>query len=341
MNTPIHNFCGPECTFGKNNWSTLAKFWQVIAWSDEVTDAPLGRKLLDVAVVLFRDETGKVIAAHDVCPHRGSLLSLGKVHDGEIECPYHGMRFNGTGKCTMVPSNKPGVKIPERLKLNLIEVAEHANLIWVRLDNSGDDIPLPEWSELSDETLQSFHLESLEVKTSTTRFCENFNDVAHFAFVHAGTFGGGVREEVERYDVVQSDFGLHHELTIEQVDRISLDDDTEETTKANYKYDFRFPFNNKMHISFDAERHQHIFAAVSPISSNKCRLFMQFSRNFNFDLPIETSLEFDRSVVMEDLAVIEKVTPVEVPLDLAEEFSVVADRWSVAFRRRWKKFGLE
>ncbi len=61
MNTPSHNFRTPECTFGKNNWSTLAKFWQVIAWSDEVTDAPLGRKLLDVAVVLFRDENGKVI----------------------------------------------------------------------------------------------------------------------------------------------------------------------------------------------------------------------------------------------------------------------------------------
>ena len=328
-----------DCTFGENNWKVLSKFWLPVAWADEVADAPLGRKLLDVAVVLFRDADDEVIAAQDVCPHRGGLLSQGKVHDGEIACPYHGMRFAGNGRCTKVPSNKPGMKIPERLHLWLLDVKVHANIVWVRLDSSGDT-PMPEWDELSDPNLQNYHLEPLGAKTSATRFCENFNDVAHFAFVHAGTFADNINEVVAKFDVVHSDFGLHHKITGEQVDRISLDDEAASVARIQYNYDFRFPFNNKMHIIFDDERSQHIFAAISPVSANKVTVFMQFARNFDKDEPIEKSLEFERAVVQEDLRVIEKVTPVEVPLDLREEFSVAADKWSVSFRQRWKRLGL-
>ncbi|MBN8629312.1 MAG: aromatic ring-hydroxylating dioxygenase subunit alpha [Rhodobacterales bacterium] len=339
MDQSIVSLRSRDCTFGENNWSVLAKFWHPVAWSDELTDAPLGRKLLDVAVVLFRDAEGRAVAAHDVCPHRGSLLSQGTTVGGELVCPYHGMRYAGSGRCTMIPSNRAGVKIPDRLHLRLIEIAEHANLIWVRLDSSGQ-VPLPEWRELGNGDWQTYHLEPLVAKTSATRICENFNDVAHFAFVHTGTFANGVREEVEAYELVRSDYGLHQQLMIEQVDRVTLDSAADRTTSADYTYDFQFPFANKMHIKFDAKRSQHIFGAVTPVSSNESRLFMQFARNYDLDQPIADSLDFERAVSMEDLRIIEKVTPVDVPLDLTEEFSVAADKWSVAFRRQWRQFGL-
>ena len=34
-----------------------------------------------------------------------SELSTGKVASGEIECPYHGWRYNGEGRCTAVPGH--------------------------------------------------------------------------------------------------------------------------------------------------------------------------------------------------------------------------------------------
>ncbi len=328
-----------ECTFTENNWTVLSKFWHVVAFSSEVGDAPVSVRLLDVPLVLFRGGDGTATAAHDVCPHRGSLLSQGDVIEGALTCPYHGFRYAGSGQCIHVPSNPPGAKIPERLHLNLINVREHGNLIWVCLDGDGI-VPLPDWPELTDESLQNYHLPGIDASTSATRFCENFNDVAHFAFVHAGTFGGGCREVVEDHAVTKTESGLHHSLVIEQIDRVTLDGDEEQTTAAHYSYDFTFPFANKMHIRFDEERSQHIFAAVTPVSSSQCRVHMQFARNYDLDQPIKESLEFERSVAAEDLEVIEKVSPAESPLDLSEEFHVAADRWSVAFRRSWKTFGL-
>jgi vanillate O-demethylase monooxygenase subunit len=328
-----------DCSFSENNWAVLAKFWHAVAWSDEVMDGPMAVRLLDVPLVLFRDADREVVAAHNVCPHRGSLLSQGVVLNGNIQCPYHGLQFEGSGRCVHVPSNKPGAKIPEKLRLNLIAVREHANLIWVCLDGTRQ-VPLPGWPQLSDADLQNYHLPAIDATTSATRFCENFNDVSHFQFVHAGTFGGGCKEIVDDHSVRKTDAGLQFDIDIEQIDRVTLEGALGTTTSAKYSYDFTYPFSNKMHIRFDETRSQYIFAAVTPTSARTCRVHIQFARNFDFDEPIEKSLEFEAAVTAEDLRVIEKVSPAESPLDLSEEFHVPADRWSVAFRRTWKEYGL-
>jgi vanillate O-demethylase monooxygenase subunit len=339
MSEQLNSLFPRDCSYSETNWTVLSRFWHVVAFADEVSDEPMSVKLLDVPLVLFRGADGNIVAAHDVCPHRGSLLSQGKVSDGILSCPYHGFQFNGGGQCVHVPSNQPGAKIPEQLHLNLINVREHRSLIWVCLDGDGI-VPLPEWPELADGSLQNYHLDAVLAGTSATRFCENFNDVAHFAFVHAGTFGGGCREAVEEHAVAKTDGGLHHELVIEQVDRVSMDGSEEEKTAAHYSYDFTFPFANKMHIKFDETRNQHIYAVASPVSATRCRLHMQFGRDYDLDQPIEESLAFEGAVTAEDLVVIEQISPVESPLDLSEEFHVAADKWSVAFRRSWRAFGL-
>src|SRR5262245_47910943 len=55
-------------------------------------------------VALFRSRRGALAALIDRCPHRGVALSLGKVtREGEIECPFHGWRFDAAGRCTAMP----------------------------------------------------------------------------------------------------------------------------------------------------------------------------------------------------------------------------------------------
>lgn len=52
--------------------------WYVAAWSDEVTGKPLGRRLLNEPVVLFRTATGVLAALFDRCCHRGLPLAHGR-----------------------------------------------------------------------------------------------------------------------------------------------------------------------------------------------------------------------------------------------------------------------
>lgn len=47
------------------------------AISEKVKDKPVGVDILGSRITLFRDETGKVVALDDTCPHRGAPLSDG------------------------------------------------------------------------------------------------------------------------------------------------------------------------------------------------------------------------------------------------------------------------
>ncbi len=54
----------------------LKDCWYVAALDSELIDGKLlGPTLLGEHVLLFRGESGKVIALNDRCPHRGALLS--------------------------------------------------------------------------------------------------------------------------------------------------------------------------------------------------------------------------------------------------------------------------
>ena len=50
-------------------------------------------------VLWFERSSGSWRAFADVCPHRLVPLSQGRLSaDGQLECPYHGWRFNGEGR---------------------------------------------------------------------------------------------------------------------------------------------------------------------------------------------------------------------------------------------------
>jgi vanillate O-demethylase monooxygenase subunit len=59
----------------------------------EIDDKPLGRRICNQPVVLFRGPQGEVAALEDWCPHRGAPLSLGRVIEGRLVCGYHGLEI--------------------------------------------------------------------------------------------------------------------------------------------------------------------------------------------------------------------------------------------------------
>lgn len=64
----------------------------------------LHRTLLGEPVLLGRTRAGEVFALRDICPHRAMPLSYGRLCDGQVECPYHGWRFDTAGTCVHIPS---------------------------------------------------------------------------------------------------------------------------------------------------------------------------------------------------------------------------------------------
>ena len=156
--------------------------WWAAATSDEVGSKPLARRLLDRNVVLFRGERGTVIALEDRCPHRGAPLSRGRVLGDVIACSYHGFRFDGTGRCTHIPTQD---HIPSALATVAWPTVEHGPFVWIWMGDAGkaDPAKLPQvnWStnpadmRFANYTVKQFAWASLH---------ENFMDLPHIFFLH-------------------------------------------------------------------------------------------------------------------------------------------------------------
>lgn len=70
-----------------------------------------------IALVVFRDRAGQVIAGPDRCPHMGARLSDGRVEGDCIVCPWHGMELGARarGAWRPVPAFDDGVLVWARI----------------------------------------------------------------------------------------------------------------------------------------------------------------------------------------------------------------------------------
>jgi len=69
---------------GPETQAFLRNCWYVAAWDHELIDGQLlARTLLDKPVVLYRGDSGRVVALDNRCCHRGARRSNGRLIDAE------------------------------------------------------------------------------------------------------------------------------------------------------------------------------------------------------------------------------------------------------------------
>ncbi|MGL6105142.1 Rieske 2Fe-2S domain-containing protein, partial [Romboutsia sp.] len=90
--------------------------WYIVLSSDELRDKPLGVTRFSEKLVFWRGKNNEVCCIKDKCIHRGASLCMGKVVDGEIECPFHAFKYDNTGQCTTIPANGKNSNIPSNFK---------------------------------------------------------------------------------------------------------------------------------------------------------------------------------------------------------------------------------
>ena len=84
--------------------SFLMNCWYVAAWDHELIDGKLlARTLLEQPVLLYKGDSGKVVALDNRCCHRGAPLSKGRLEGDCVRCMYHGLKFDPSGKCVQIP----------------------------------------------------------------------------------------------------------------------------------------------------------------------------------------------------------------------------------------------
>lgn len=302
-------------------FSQFSRLWVPLCLAAQVrSDRPLALVLAGVRLVLFRDGEGRACALRDVCPHRGVALSLGRVEQGEIACPFHGWRFGGDGQCRHVPWNPDARR--STLAATALPLREEGGLIWLFTGRKAEGEP--KVPVLLRQPGLRLTAQSFLWRAHWTRVMENMLDTPHLPFVHAATIGKGLRGRT----------GEKMEMVWEETDdgaRISAIRSGEAPRQA-----LLYHFPNMMELAIDPRgRTFRMLAVCSPAQEGETRLTIYTLRSFARS-PLFDPL-FARAnarIAKEDQAIIESSLPTQVP-PAREEKSVPSDAPTLAFRKIW------
>ncbi len=169
--------------------------WYVAAWASEVGRTLFKRRILGESVVLYRKNDGTPVALIDRCAHRLVPLSMGNLVGDNVQCLYHGLEFDCSGKCVRVPGQEA---IPPSAKVRSFPVIERYNAIWIWMGDPAlaDSSKIhqilkhgePGWAVIDGQ--YQYH------RADYLNIAENLQDPAHTTYVHLRTIGNPAASEV-------------------------------------------------------------------------------------------------------------------------------------------------
>lgn len=313
--------------------------WHPVALSSDVQQGPVGVRLLDEDLVLWRDAEGVANAFVDRCPHRGARLSLGRVNEGNLECPYHGWQFADSGQSVKVPA-VPSFTPPPQHCVKSFGVQEACGLIWVQLQAA--DVPLPAFEAEGDARLRKVSCGPYDVAASAPRIIENFLDMSHFGFVHEGWLGSRDATEMSPYNVENTAFGVKA-TNCKAVQPLSNLHSTK-PAQVHYTYEVTGPYTALLTkipeegTTKDGWR-EAIGLFICPITPESSRVWFRLAVA-DFESSDEQLQAFQHTIFTQDQPVLESQLPKPLPLDPRAELHSSADRMSAAYRRYLKASGV-
>lgn len=167
----------------------LRNTWYVAAWDEEIKpNALFSRRLLDEPLVFFREQSGRVRALADRCPHRFAPLSKGVLCADAVRCPYHGLEFDGTGQCTRNPHDNGA--IPKAAQVQSYPVVEKYSVIWVWVGDVAlaDEALIPDFSCMDPEHWYVAK-RYLHARANYVLEADNILDLSHIQYLHPTTLG--------------------------------------------------------------------------------------------------------------------------------------------------------
>lgn len=147
----------------------------------------VAKLLLGEPIVFFRKDNGEIFALRDICPHRGIPLSFGCFDGQEVECCYHGWKFNAQGRCTLIPSLIGHENIePEKITVRQYPVHEKAGNIWIYMAEglSRHDDEKPPVPEIPNFSMPPQLVETMQFPCFIDHAVIGLMDPAHGPFVH-------------------------------------------------------------------------------------------------------------------------------------------------------------
>jgi phenylpropionate dioxygenase-like ring-hydroxylating dioxygenase large terminal subunit len=352
----------------------LARTWFPVARLQDLDSAPAQATLLGQELVVYRGPAG-VTVADGWCPHRGMKLAMGLLVNGELQCPYHGWRFEaGSGRCVAVPS-LPAHLPPTRVCLNTYPVRLAYGMVWTCLREPWlDPLQIPEldgeqWRPDVEDGLGCYRVGDWTVALGEPRYVrcgiralsENFRDMAHFAFVHRASMGPDVRREVDEYGVEREGWTLRYTLSSHPEGALITDgqdaaaparppaaagNDLKMSQVAYGRtnhYTIVLPCSTYIFSRLPGGGRRLVAQFVGPAAQDGETVHLFWAVGVDAEatrrhgVTVRDAHDFDAQVFQEDIPIVENSWPREQPLDPKAQVHTRADAYSVAYRRAYRQ----
>lgn len=168
----------------------LKQLWYAAWWADELAAGALSPRTIAGEPILFwRDEDGTAKAILDRCPHRHAPLSMGQRIAGGVQCGYHGIAFDGAGRCI----NNPHGPIVSALTVRAFPVAEKHKLLWIWMGDAdaADEAVIPDLAFADRAPDTAYSRGFMPTAAGHQLIEDNILDLTHADYLHPNTLGGG------------------------------------------------------------------------------------------------------------------------------------------------------
>ena len=316
-------------------------FWYPAVLASELADKPVRVRILGQDLAVFRDAQGRAHCLSNVCPHRGGSLAGGRVRGDQLQCPYHGWEFTGTGECRRIPSLGAEAKIPARTGVDSYPVVEKYGIVFAFLGDLAEDErpPLLEIPEFDREGWRASWM-VYDVDYNYERSVENGLDPAHNEFVHPSHGFSGEREGYRVNDlrwVGDGEWGpgFFHVFRSPP----SKDADFAKMKQASDSREAGTgaigPNQIWTYIRFGAGKNMHQYMYEAPIDETHTKVFLVNLRSTFLEPEMDQKVNaMNWNIASQDITVLKALAPALTPDTNTREFMVPADEPILRYRQK-------
>jgi phenylpropionate dioxygenase-like ring-hydroxylating dioxygenase large terminal subunit len=201
----------------------LTGFWYRALPSDRLGRGTLQKAmLLETPLLVGRDAGNRPFALQDTCPHRGMPLHCGQFDGGQVECGYHGWKFDvQTGQCKLIPSLTADQTLKtDRIFCGNFACEERDNFLWVFIPDARPGgagfsrreeppFPAPQVAKFSDKYKIAYL--TADLPCSVDHGIIGLMDPAHGPFVHQAWWWRtrhSIHEKRKRFEPIPNGFRM-------------------------------------------------------------------------------------------------------------------------------------
>jgi phenylpropionate dioxygenase-like ring-hydroxylating dioxygenase large terminal subunit len=330
----------PPATVG--DFAALRGCWQPVGYAHSLTDTPLRVRLLGEDLVLWRDSAGVAYALRDLCIHRGTALSLGRVVGDRLMCPYHGWQYGSDGVCKLIPQLADPTNVPGKARVDAFTCLERYGMLWVAME--APRYELPEIGEFDDPRWVVVRAGPYAWNADASRQLENFTDFGHFPWVHPGLLGDPERPVVPDYSVRAEGHVLHYDVVRPEApnsdDFPVFANETAVAPERRSRYQLHLPYTILLRLGWGGEKGMVYFFSSQPVDSDHCIGYVTIARNYDREQADSVLQDFEDTIFNQDRLVVESQRPERVPFDLAAEMHLKFDAVAIEYRKAMRAEGL-